>query len=387
MNFSKKNHEHKKNSKLFVSKPITNILKTASIFCFLLGSSAVLAQTVITIDNNPTSTTTYQTIQEAHDNATAGDIIYVQPSGTSYGTAVITKAVTIVGRSHSEVGKVSQLGTVSIRSSNVTIKGISFSSLSYSQTGATTPPPYVGTKLYECEFTSATYGVYGTPNFVDDVEVRGCVIKSAQTIYPEATNLLFSNNVFASSNPFNTYNTSTLVVANNVFKSTSTITFTNNDAADGTFILFNNMFLTNSGSDRAINLNTGPFNLSNNLTYNFGFGNMNFATNATGSYTESNALTNTNPLFTNVDNTVSQSFAGSSTYNPEFRPEDDLTLQATSPALTGGGGGDQIGLFNNSFNYSKLGIPRGLPTLDVTSYDGAVPKNGTINVTISAKAN
>ncbi len=364
------------------------IYKRVVLFVALgLFSFNLNAQTIITIDNNPTSTTTYQTIQEALDNASANDIIYVQPSGTSYGIANITKAITIVGRSHSIVGKVSQLGTVNIKSSNVTIKGMLFTNMTYSQTGATLPPPYVGTKLYECEFTSCTYGTFGAPNFVDDVEVRGCVIKAAQTIYPDATNLLFSNNVFASTNPFNTYNTSTLVVANNVFRSTSTITFTNNDAADGTFILFNNMFLTNSGSDRTINLNTGPFNLSNNLTYNFGFGNMNFATNATGSYTDSNTLLNTNPLFTNVDNTVSQSFAGTTTYNPAFRPEDDLTLQATSPALTGGGGGDQLGLFNNSFNYRKLGIPRGLPTLDVTSYDGAVPKNGNINVTISAKAN
>ena len=368
-------------------KTLTNILKTALIFCFLLGSNAILAQTVITIDNNPTSTTTYQTIQAAIDNAADNDIIYVQSSGTTYGTAVITKAVTIVGRSHSEVGKVSQLGTVSIRSSNVTIKGISFSSLSYSQTGATTPPPYVGTKIYECKFSSATYGVYGTPNFTDDVEVRGCVISGAMNIYPDASNLLFSNNTFVGSSSFSTYVTGTLVVANNIFRGISSLSLTNNDMANGTFILFNNMFFVNSASDINVNLNSGPFNLSNNLTYNWGFGNLNFATNASGSFTESNTLANTNPLFTDVDNTVSQSFAGASTYYPEFRPEDDLTLQATSPALTGGGGGDQIGLFNNSFNYRKLGIPRGLPTLDVTSYDGAVPKNGTINVTILAKAN
>jgi hypothetical protein len=357
-------------------------LLALSLFAFNLN-----AQTIITIDNNSTSTTTYQTIQEAHDNATAGDIIYVQPSGTSYGNANIIKEITIVGRSHSEVGKVSQMGSVSIRSSNVTIKGMQFSNLSFSQTGATAPPPYVGLKLYECNFSSATYGVFGTPNFADDIEVRGCVMTSTQSIYPDSSNILFSNNIFASTSPITTYITSTLVIANNVFRSTSTITLTNNDAADGTVILFNNMFLTNSGSDRDINLNTGPFNLSNNLTYNFGFGNMNFATNATGSFTESNTLLNTDPLFTDVDNTISQSFAGASTYNPAFRPEDDLTLQAISPALTGGGGGDQIGLFNNSFNYSKLGVPRGLPTLDVVSYDGAVPKNGNINVTITAKAN
>jgi len=115
-------------------------------------------------------------------------------------------------------------------------------------------------------------------------------------------------------------------------------------------------------------------------------GDVLFANSTTGSYLESNTLANTDPLFTDVDNTVSNSFAGTSSYNPNSRLEDDLTLQATSPALTGGGGGSEMGLYNNGFLYNTLGNARGIPTLDIISYDGAVPKNGTINVTINAKA-
>ena len=72
-------------------------------------------------------------------------------------------------------------------------------------------------------------------------------------------------------------------------------------------------------------------------------------------------------------------------YNAATRM-DDLSLQATSPAQTGGVGNSQIGLFNSSFNYDYIGNPRDVPTLDITNYDAAVPKNGTINVTIKAKA-
>ena len=97
-------------------------------------------------------------------------------------------------------------------------------------------------------------------------------------------------------------------------------------------------------------------------------------------------LANTNPLFTNVNSTVTGSLAGINTYNPATRLDDNLTLQASSPALTGGGGGSQIGLFNGGFNYSNLGNPRGVPVMNIVSYEGAVPKNGNINVTISAKA-
>ena len=98
-------------------------------------------------------------------------------------------------------------------------------------------------------------------------------------------------------------------------------------------------------------------------------------------------MANTDPQFTNVDPTVSQSFADNSSYNPSTRIEDDLTLQAGSPALTGGGGGSQIGLYNNGFRYNMIGNPNGIPTLDVISYDGAIEKGSNINVTITAKAN
>ena len=364
-------------------KTITFLKQT--ILCMALGfMTLALNAQIITIDNNPGSTTTYQTIQDALNNVPSGATIYVQPSGTSYGAANIFFPVTIVGRSHSEPTKISQLGAVSIRTSGVTIKGIRFNSLSYSTQGAPSAPPYVGTKIYECRFTSAIYGTSAATTTADDIEVRGCVMTSTQTIYADTTNLLFSNNIFLGA--INAYNTLTLVVGNNIFRTINGATLTNNSAS-GTFNLFNNMFTANNGSNITIKLNNGPFNLTNCLTYNYGFGNLTFTTNASGSFIDVNTLLNTNPLFTDVDNTVAQSFAGTTTYNSAFRPEDDLTLQdPASPALTGGIGGSEIGLFNSGFNFEKLGNPRGLPSLDITNYDGAVPKDGNINVTISAKS-
>lgn len=346
--------------------------------------STLNAQTIITIDNNPNSTTTYTTIQDAHDNAVNGDIIYVQPSGTSYGNLIINKPLTIIGRSHSEPGKVSQIGTVSVRSGGVEFKGLDIFNITWSSVGAPVPPPFSVFRLYECIMQS-TFNLAAFNVDVDDIEVRGSVLRAGVNVDDTATNVLISNNIILST--VSTENTLTLVVANNIFRAPTGITINNNDPADGTLILFNNMFIANSGSNRVVNLNNGPFNLSNNLTYNYGLGSLDYMSNATGSFTETASLNNTNPLFTDVDNTSFQSFAGTSTYFPATRPEDDLTLQGGSPALTGGGGGSEMGLYNNGFNYSKVGVPRGLPTLDVLTYDGAVPKNGNINVTVRAKAN
>ncbi|MFD2541099.1 hypothetical protein ACFSSB_02110 [Lacinutrix gracilariae] len=367
-------------------KTFTTKLKNTFILCFVLVSSSVLAQTIITVDNNPGSTTTHQTIQEAHDAATDGDIIYVQPSSSSYGNIIIDKELTIIGRSHSEPSKVSQLGTITIRSSNVTIKGLYISSLYASSSGAPNTPPYIGLNIFDSYFNSyLQLGTNSATVIQDDVTVRGCVLAGTNYIYEDATNVLLSNNIFKSNSPLRIYNTTSTVIANNVFKFTSSLSFTNYNTS-GTAILYNNMFITNYASDATINFNNGDFNLSNNLTYNYGNGDILFANSTTGSYLESNTLANTDPLFTNVDNTVSNSFAGTSSYNPNSRLEDDLTLQATSPALTGGGGGSEMGLYNNGFLYNILGNARGIPTLDIISYDGAVPKNGTINVTINAKA-
>lgn len=374
--------------KLFIMKTFTNTIKKAIFICFVLTGTTLLAQSIITIDNNPGSTTTYQNIQDAHDNATAGDIIYVQPSGTSYGSVTIDKALTIIGRSHSEPGKVSQIGSVTVRASNIELKGLQISSISHSSSGAPNLPPYVGLNIYECEISSFTMGSFATGITADDIALRGNVITSAITVYPDATDVLLSNNIFSSGSPITTYNTSSLVVSNNVFKHNSTQMYLYNYDTSGTLLLFNNMFIFTyaSSGDVIVNLNSGDFNLSNNLTYAFGGGNVTIQAASSGTFIESNTLANTDPLFTDVDTSVQSSFADNATYNPGARLEDDLTLQAGSPALTGGGGGSEIGLYNNGFLYKTIGNPRGIPTVDVISYDGAVPKNGNINVTIKAKA-
>jgi hypothetical protein len=351
-----------------------------------MTSGLAMAQTIITIDNSSQSTATYQTIQDALDNATAGDIIYVQPTGTSYGAAIIDTPITIVGRSHSENNNISTIDAITIRSSNVTIKGIAFNSLYHQTSGSPNTPPFSNLRVYESKFSNATFGEFQASPTADDIEIRGCVFNSFQQ-YPDATNILIANNILVSTSPFTVYDPSTLVIANNNFRSTNNFTLSNQSTSE-TCILFNNLFTTNYQVDATISFSTGDFNLSNNLTYNYNTSfNLTLVTSGTGTFLDSNTLLNTDPLFTNIDTTIAQSFAGYSTYNPSIRLEDDLSLQAGSPALTGGGGGSEMGLFNNGFIYKKLGNPRGVPTLDVLGYDGAVPKNGTINVTINAKAN
>lgn len=356
-------------------------LKITFICC--LFAFTVTAQNIITIDNSPQSTTTYQNLQDALDAAVAGDIIYIQPTATSYGAAVIDKAITIVGRSHSEVNRVSTTGNITVRSSDVIIKGISLGTLTTNANGPI-PAPHTGLRLYECEAGNIILGLgNSSPIIIDDVEVQGCLFFTFfQRV--NAQNILLGNNIITGGIIVDA--PETVIISNNIFRGGSGDITIQNASTTGTAILFNNMFTTNSGTDKTITMFSGDFNFSNCLTYNYGAGNLTFATSGTGTFLENDSLLNTDPLFVDVDGSVFTSFAGTSpTYNPVIRM-DDLTLQAGSPALTGGGGGSQIGLFNSGFNYDYIGNPRDVPTLDIINYDAAVPKNGTINVTIEAKA-
>lgn len=371
-------------------KNLNNSLKAAVLCCFLSASSIAVAQTVITIDNNPGSTTTFQTIQEAHDAASNGDIIYVQPSNGSYGAVTITKPLSIVGRSHHEPGKRSELSSVSLRSGGITLKGLYVSSIGSSLSSTPATPPFNDINIFECSASSITIGVttaYTDTNY-DNVAIIGNFIRSSISINADTGGVLVSSNTIIGGN-FTTYNTTSAVFANNVFRASSTGANINlyNYSPSGTAILYNNMFIFNTSFNSLIVFQIGDFNLSNNLYYNYGTGNISFADTASSSFQESNTLANINPQFTDVDSTINRSFAGNSTYTPSFRPEDDLRLQAGSPALTGGGGGSEIGLYNNGFNYNIFGNPRNVPILDIESSDAAVQSGSNINVTVTAKAN
>ena len=76
-------------------------MKKSVITLFLLALIAFGSggQTIRRCNNNLgiTGVNMYTTIQAAHDASTAGDIIYVEPSITSYGNLTITKQISIIG--------------------------------------------------------------------------------------------------------------------------------------------------------------------------------------------------------------------------------------------------------------------------------------------------
>lgn len=79
-----------------------SIILTVIAFATLCFSSSINAQTIRRCNNNPgiSGLNVYSTIQAAHDAAVAGDIIYVEPSTTNYGTLDARKRLTIIGNGY-----------------------------------------------------------------------------------------------------------------------------------------------------------------------------------------------------------------------------------------------------------------------------------------------
>jgi hypothetical protein len=77
-------------------------MKNIILISLLAISCSTFAQTIRRCNNNPgiSGVNVYTTIQAAHDAAAVGDIIYVEPSVTSYGNLTCSKRLTIIGNGY-----------------------------------------------------------------------------------------------------------------------------------------------------------------------------------------------------------------------------------------------------------------------------------------------
>ena len=80
-----------------------NIFTTLLAALLLLGTCVAQAQTIRRVNNTGTAVTgvnVYTTLQAAHDAASSGDIIYLEPSGISYGDLTCVRPLTIIGNGY-----------------------------------------------------------------------------------------------------------------------------------------------------------------------------------------------------------------------------------------------------------------------------------------------
>ncbi|MFD2824189.1 hypothetical protein ACFS5M_10960 [Lacinutrix iliipiscaria] len=322
------------------------------------------AQNILIVDNNTNVDTSpshmYNTFTTAIAAANDGDIIYVQPSITSYGNINISKEVTVYGNGHTpelNAGRSATFGSINISASNVKISGIRSTSniqssgvrsnltiensfinnninLNTGITNASIQGNVIGVGIILNNTTSTNITI--THNFIDTVNPNGLVGFNSSTIFNN--NIITFNGVTTQSffnNPID------LVAQNNIFVFTSSFNGTNWQSS-GT-VIFNNC-----------------------LSYSY-LGTTLELLNGTGNFD------NTNPQFINIPGT-----------NPTFNVDNDYNIASGSL----GTDGNDIGLFNGSYDFDLRGYPTLLPYLEeMTISNNVVQAGADLNVNLKANAN
>jgi hypothetical protein len=312
--------------------------------------------------------------------ATSGDTIYLEGSTNNYQGFTITKQLTIIGSGYfltqndssswNNVGSiVTNTGNpqhITISSSNVNLIGIQVSSIIFPQGG-----PYNNIKISRCyigEIAVYASGFNGgiSPIINDLVVTRNYFVGTGAVfnLYSSGggnytlNNFIFSNNIVGGYLPNKPLN----IVNNNVFTTTSPMTFSCNE--------FKNNIIRKDLA--TVNITCALSAFTNNISassaqFPVGYNNTNLV------ISESNQ---TGQLFinpTNINNVIDRDYR----LIPAFRV-------GTSTPSNLGSDGTERGVYGGAYPYSRAGIGP-IPVIYKVNTNGVATQSG-LNVSISTKA-
>lgn len=345
--------------------------KTMLTSLFLLFIANVLtAQTIRRVNNNAgiTGINVYTTIQAAHDEAVANDIISLEPSVTSYGSLDCRKTLKIIGNGY-YLDKVSN-GPQDNRTSQVSSITFNNGSAGSTLTGVTVTSPLVIADL--------------------NIAVSRCklsTIFASQSANQVASQFSQGNNalinkcfIVSSIQGGSTLQGDSWVISNNIMNncyfqglknglvSNNTINFNAGvilSICTGT-LLSNNIVDGRAQTGNTISLDNTPLGgnvVANNIT-------LGASSTPTGSGNISAANATTTFLVTNPW----------TTFNTEDAP---FKLKVGSPAIGVGFGGVDCGAYGNTSPYLQAGLPPiPLITSFLTSAIGNTTNPLTVNVAV-----
>ncbi len=340
----------------------------------LLFSWTLNAQTIFRVNNLPgvTGVNVYTTIQDAHDAASDGDIIYVEPSLNSYGSLTCTKRLTILGNGYYLDSNATK--NYSLRSSilhdivlndgsdNSSLKGLTFNSLTGNSVDGIIMKRCYGNLI-------SLIGVSTVENCSNWIvsQSRLSIIYGDITYKP--TNCVFSNNIFSQ---YIIYTGTNCLIENNTFFYGGQF-----QGLDGTDI-FNNIFLV-SDCDACIQspfiIHTTGARIENNIivTRNTGTGNISQLVLPSGDGNVNGAA-------------YEDCFKVSDPFNGDISNDNHVTLSNSSPAKGIGKNGTDAGAFGGVNPYVLAGqIP--YPIITDFKSTGAGNASVPLQIDITVKGN
>ena len=325
------------------------------------------AQTVRIVNNNlnrPTGANVYSTLQAAIDAAVAGDIIQIVGSPTSYGSANVTKRLSIFGIGlnpnkdipvKSTMDYLNLQNTNSANSSGSVVSGINPSTISVGYVPSGVAVALNNITIEKCLFSSSIT-FYPGGALISGVIIRGCQLEG-QFYSNDPSNMsnIIVTNCFIKSYLSN--------MSNTIFKNCVIGDNNYNFALASSWIrdcIFNNnifygVTVYNQTIERCV--------FSNNIIFPL--------------ITAKDTLV---PAGTGIGNS---GFGNMNNVDPQFATTGFYVLSSSSPAKNAGSDGTDIGLYGGTTPFDYAGMP--LPYIQLLNTSSAVSKGGNLNVQVKAK--
>ena len=332
----------------------------------LLGTFAAQAQTIRRVNNTGlgvTGVNVYTTLQAAHDAASSGDIIYLEPSNISYGSLTCVRQLTIIGNGYFLTQNPGL--QLDVREAITDVITFGNGSAGSRITGCNIVTLYIGANNITVERNNiGSQAFVGYSNSVGYATVSGIVFRQNYLtgnlyLYPSGntnvSNVNITNNIFTTGSILTSgqyARISNVLISNNVIGG---LAGTSNYQIDVDNAVIKNNIITYTGTA------TSFFPRNNAYSYNIS-GNTAFGT-ANGNQQNISAAN----LF--VGGTASTDGA--------------FQLRTGSPAISKGESGTDVGAYGGVLPYRIAGIPN-VPT--IYQYNQSVSGN-TLNATISTRSN
>jgi hypothetical protein len=311
------------------------------------------SQNLIRVNNNPDIDADYTNLQDANDNASNDDTIYVESSVTAYPSANITKSVTIIGPGFF----LDENPNTQANTFEAELSSISF------ETGSD------GSIIIGCKINS------NVSINVDNITVKKCNAYSIY-LYNSINNILILQNYIRSS--ISTLSGGLItnsVISNNIVKQNIDLS-----PGSGSVQISNNVIIGTGSSFNLIDCYNSTIQ-NNIIVYEAG----QIYTN-TGNSINNNILaidgTNANGNQYNIDmSLVFEDFNGSLGFSTDGRWQ----LKAGSPAIGAGIGDVDCGAFGGTIPYVLSGLPD-LPHIYEATIPATADSEAGLSVTVKVKS-
>ena len=328
--------------------------------CLLMGTSGAFAKVIRVNNQHPTNATenTFNTLQEAHNFAAAGDTLMIEPSIDVYASVEITKRLVIIGSGY-------------FLDENLETQSTPLQSL---VRAITINPGADGTILTGLVFSSLGSGD-GPVIKANSVLITRCYLRYGIFIYSSLTSLKVNQNFFPSStlrmgssgDSFTDLEFNNNIVVGSLASGFASASIQRTFSSVQHNIFFGSVQITTTSFRSNIiasNTNASQFIInSNNIQNNLTLGNQ-----LTGN---GNQLYNANQLFVGEE--------GNST-DGQYR------LKADSPYLTAGYQNAQPGVFGGPTPYLLSGLPS-IPVIYELSAETYGSQESGLNIQVKARTN